>query len=85
MLSISVHYSLCVFHNTLHPGLVPSMVTGYALRHGVPKMRAETLHLGLVLFGFLHTLLGLNEAAIEANANDPNERMLQLQWAWSFR
>jgi hypothetical protein len=34
------------------------------------------------MFGFLHTLLGLNEAAIEANANVRIERMLQLQGAW---
>ena len=64
-------------------GLFSSLFMSHVLRNWVPAMRSETLHVGLVFFGLIHTWMNINESQLAAQGESGG--MLHLQWAWSFR
>jgi hypothetical protein len=65
-------------------GLISSLAVGHVLRNWVPDIKAEWLHVFLVVFGALHTLLGssaeMHAAQMEnAAQTDMGDSMLRLQ------
>mmetsp|Transcript_48015 Transcript_48015/g.114119 ORF Transcript_48015/g.114119 Transcript_48015/m.114119 type:complete len:663 (+) Transcript_48015:67-2055(+) len=64
-------------------GLLSSLFIGHALRKWVPKMSHEAHHILCVVFGALHTLLGVSASEVEDFANREGHSFLHLQWRWS--
>ncbi|CAD7958247.1 unnamed protein product [Amoebophrya sp. A120] len=65
-------------------GIISSIVISQFLRSCVPQLNYETHHLLCLVFGFLHTMLGVSPEQVEAHADKENAVLL-LQWNWGFK
>ena len=67
-------------------GLISSLAIGYVLRNYAPRFSSRGLHLFCVLFGLLHTMLGVSGMHIENHAEKAAaDDLLVLSWEWDFR
>lgn len=61
-----------------------SLVVSYILRSHVPKLSSDGIHLMLLCFGFLHTVLGASANQIRQGA-ELNPNMIKLEWHWGIK
>mmetsp|Transcript_59950 Transcript_59950/g.126921 ORF Transcript_59950/g.126921 Transcript_59950/m.126921 type:complete len:680 (+) Transcript_59950:148-2187(+) len=66
-------------------GLWTSLFIGHALRRFVPQMSYEAHHLICIMFGLMHTVLGVSASQVEDFSNREHQQILHLNWAWSFK
>ena len=77
---------MLILTGTVMNGMIVSMVIAQVLQKYTPKMRYHVLHLLLIVFGFLHTLLGVQAQQIANHAESAGANaVLLLEWHWRFR
>jgi len=73
---------MVIFTGQVWSGLIMSMLMWEVMRK-VPKFHYEVLHLMCVLFGFLHTWVGVTPQEIESRAGGSGVQ--KLEWEWDHR
>lgn len=65
-------------------GLIPSLIVGHTLRQWVPPITSEALHLVVLVFGILHTVIGVSEGQV-VQAAEQGSQVIPLTWEYGFR
>jgi len=77
---------MLVITGTVMNGIFSSLIISTLLRKCVPDLRVSTLHVLLIAFGFLHTLLGVQASQVAEHAESAGAHaVLSLEWQWQFR
>lgn len=77
---------MLVATGTAMNGIISSLIISQLLRSCVPNLRVSTVHILLIMFGFLHTLLGVQASQVAEHAESAGvDSVLSLEWHWQFR